>query len=142
MLSKHSNTFYITRTKENNMKRILPVAALCSIFFIGCGGAEQPAAESNAASELVSGYDLANGKEIYEANCGGCHDEGLLNSPKTGDIEGWTARIEQGMDTMIKKSIDGYIDAGNMPAKGGNDALTDDEVANAVAYMVDESVAK
>ena len=128
------------------MKKILPVAALCGIFFIGCGGAQEPAAEApaegGAASELVSGYDLANGKEIYEANCASCHDEGALSSPKTGEVSEWTARIDQGMETLIQKSIDGYIAEGNMPAKGGNDALTNEEVANAVAYMVDESVAK
>lgn len=126
------------------MKKILPVAALCGIFFIGCGGAQEPAAEAPAegASELVSGYDLANGKKIYEADCAGCHDEGSLNSPKTGEVSEWTARIDQGMETLIQKSIDGYVAEGNMPAKGGNDALTDEEVANAVAYMVDESVAK
>ena len=124
------------------MKKILPVAALCSVFFIGCGGAQEPAAEGGAESTLVSGYDLANGKEIYENNCGGCHDEGVLNSPKTGDVAGWTVRIEQGMETLIQKSIDGYTDEGNMPAKGGNDALTDEEIANSVAYMVNESVAK
>ena len=128
------------------MKKILSAAAICGLFFIGCGGAEKPAAESaaegGAASELVSGYDLANGMEIYEANCAGCHAEGALSSPKTGDAEAWTARIEQGMETLISKSIEGYTAEGNMPAKGGNDALTDEEVANAVAYMVEQSAAK
>ena len=144
---KNISTLLISsRTKENNMKKILPVAALCSLFFIGCGGAQEPAAEApaegGAASELVSGYDLAKGKEIYMADCASCHDEGSLNSPKTGDAAGWTARIEQGMETLIQKSIDGYNDVGYMPPKGGNDALTDEEVADAVAYMVNESVAK
>ena len=128
------------------MKKILPVAALCSIFFIGCGGAQEPAADSSAEgvaeSALASQYDLANGKEIYDANCAGCHDEGVLSSPKTGDIEEWKARIDLGMETLIQKSIDGYTAEGNMPARGGNDALTDEEVANSVAYMVDESMAK
>ncbi len=126
------------------MKKILPVAAICSIFFIGCGGAQEPAAEApaegGAANELVSGYDLANGQEIYDTNCAGCHAEGVLNAPKTGEVEAWTARIEQGMETLIQKSIDGYTAEGNMPARGGNDALTDEEVANSVAYMVKESM--
>ncbi len=126
------------------MKKILPVAALCGIFFIGCGGAQEPAAEApaegGAASELVSGYDLANGKEIYDLNCAGCHDNNL--GPKPGDISGWEARIAQGMDTMVKKSIEGFSGPdGMMPAKGGAE-LTDEEVGNAVAYMVNESVAK
>ncbi len=129
------------------MKKILPTTVLCGIFFIGCGGgAPEPAAEasSKGASEsaLASQYDLANGKEIYDANCAGCHDEGILGSPKTGDVNGWTVRIEQGMETLISKSIEGYTAEYSMPARGGNDALTDEEVANSVAYMVEESSAK
>ncbi len=126
------------------MKKILPAVALCSAFFIGCGGAEQPAAEApaegGAASELVSGYDLANGQEVYEANCGSCHDNNL--GPKPGDVKAWEDRIAQGMDTIVKKSIEGFSGPdGMMPARGGAE-LTDDEVANAVAYMVNESVAR
>jgi len=144
------------------MKRVLPIAALCSIFFIGCGGAEKPAAEApaeetateattEAAAEATeetaeaageSQHDLAKGKEIYDANCAACHAEGIMKAPKTGDAEAWAARIEQGMDTLVKKSIEGYNAEGMMPAKGGNPDLSDEEVANAVAYMVSESSAK
>ena len=78
-------------------------------------------------------------KNIYEVNCASCHDEGVLNSPKTGDASAWTARIDQGMDTLVQKSIDGYTAEGNMPPRGGVETLTDEEVGNAVAYMVNES---
>ncbi|ASQ91383.1 cytochrome C [Prosthecochloris sp. GSB1] len=132
------------------MKRVLPIAALCSIFFIGCGGAEKPAAEETATEATTetteaageSQHDLAKGKEIYDANCAACHAEGIMKAPKTGDVEAWTARIEQGMDTLVKKSIEGYNAEGMMPAKGGNPDLSDQEVADAVAYMVAESSAK
>jgi cytochrome c5 len=41
---------------------------------------------------------------------------------------------------MTKKSIAGFTGkAGAMPAKGGNASLTDEEVANAVAFMADKS---
>ena len=41
---------------------------------------------------------------------------------------------------MTKKSIDGFQGkAGAMPAKGGNASLTDEEIANTVAFMVDKS---
>ncbi|MCD6423863.1 MAG: c-type cytochrome [Anaerolineales bacterium] len=37
---------------------------------------------------------------------------------------------------MVKNAINGK---GNMPAKGGNSNLTNDEIKAAVEYMVDQS---
>ncbi len=143
------------------MKKFIPAAAFCALFVIGCGGAEKPAEESAAdtATETVveetqtvveetapaaeAAHDLADGKAVYEANCMSCHDAGIMGAPKTGDIDAWTARIEQGMETLVSKSISGYTgEKFMMPAKGGNPDLTDQEVGNAVAYMVSESSAK
>ena len=50
------------------------------------------------------------------------------------------ARIAQGMDVLKEHAIKGYQgSAGYMPAKGGRTDLSDEEVANAVEYMVSES---
>ena len=44
------------------------------------------------------------------------------------------------MDNLNDHAITGYQGAdGVMPAKGGNMALSDDDVVNAVAYMVESS---
>ncbi len=117
--------------KEYHMKKVL---SALSVFAAGLAfGLDAGAAVTGGD---IAKYDLANGESVYTASCAACHTSGILKSPKTGVQADWTARLEQGMDTLIKKSIDGYTDVGNMPAKGGNDALTDAEVANAVAYMV------
>jgi len=122
----------------------------------GCGGAEKPAAEETAAetetaTEAVtetsteaaaeSGYDLAAGKAVYDANCASCHAAGIMGAPKLGAADDWTARIEQGMETLIQKSIDGYTSEKGymMPARGGNPDLSDEDIVNSVAYMVEES---
>lgn len=84
----------------------------------------------------VTKYDIANGEAVYAKSCKMCHDTGIMKAPKTGIEADWTTRLGQGMDILIRKSNEGYTDVGNMPAKGGNTALTDAEVANAVAYMV------
>jgi len=60
----------------------------------------------------------------------------MMGAPKPGDKAAWKDRIAQGEDVMTKKSIDGFTGkAGMMPARGGNPDLTDEEVANAVAYL-------
>ena len=70
--------------------------------------------------------------------------EGRGVSPTTGGRDepavGWVhrARIAQGADTLHKHAIEGFQgNAGIMPAKGGNPALTDEQVIATVQWMVD-----
>lgn len=98
------------------------------------------------AALLVSGnafaakYDAAAGKATYDASCATCHKTGMMGAPKLGDKAAWAPRMGQGIDAMVTKSIKGFKGAkGMMPAKGGNAALTDAQVGNAVAYMVGQS---
>lgn len=93
---------------------------------------------------LISGnafaYDAAAGKATYDASCAMCHKTGMMGAPKLGNKADWKAHIAQGMDTMVAHSIKGYKGTkGMMPAKGGNPKLTDAQVGNAVAYMVEQS---
>jgi cytochrome c5 len=98
------------------------------------------------AAMLVSGnafaakYDAAAGKATYDASCATCHKTGMMGAPKLGDKAAWAPRLGQGVDAMVAKSIKGFKGPkGMMPAKGGNAALTDAQVGNAVAYMVGAS---
>ncbi len=98
----------------------------------GGGAAAAPAQEQQAAG----GADLAKGQEIYNSACVACHQAGVLNAPKLGDKADWESRLAQGMDTLVEHAINGL---NAMPAKGGNPTLSDDDIRNAVAYMVGES---
>ena len=101
----------------------------------GNSGSEQPKATKVALSDAAT-----SGKSVYDKACMACHSMGVAGAPKTGDVSGWTARIAQGMATLNDHAINGYQGAnGIMPAKGGNMSLSDDEVKNAVAYMVESS---
>lgn len=96
---------------------------------------------SAAAPQKVAMSDAATaGKAVYDKACQACHNMGVAGAPKVGDVAGWTDRIKQGMATLNDHAINGYQGAnGVMPAKGGNMSLSDDEVKNAVAYMVEAS---
>lgn len=88
----------------------------------------------------LSDPKLAAGEEVYESNCAGCHDSGTGGAPKPGVKDDWKERIAQGVPVMTTKSVDGFEGkSGAMPAKGGNAALTHDEITNAVLYMVSKS---
>ncbi len=81
-----------------------------------------------------------SGPQVYNTACLACHGAGIGGAPVLGDAEGWSARIAQGMDVLKDHAINGYTGSvGYMPAKGGRVDLSDEEVAAAVDYMVEES---
>jgi len=122
------------------MKQYLPAAALALLVMNGCSTGTDTEQVQQEAPVTESSYDLAEGATIYENNCATCHQAGIMGAPKTGDSEAWQERIAQGMPTLIEKSINGYTgEKFMMPARGGNPELTDSEVANAVAWMVEEA---
>lgn len=84
--------------------------------------------------------DAAKGQGIYMNFCAPCHATGVAGAPKTGDMAAWGPRLKQGEKSLVERAIKGYQGSkGFMPARGGNSALSDAEVANAVAYMVGQS---
>lgn len=93
------------------------------------------AAVEVAAAGATSGAEKS-GEEVVKAVCSMCHAAGLMNAPKIGDKGQWQPRIAQGYETLVKHAIEGIR---TMPARGGNPALTDGEVARAVANMTNAS---
>jgi cytochrome c5 len=77
-----------------------------------------------------------SGAEVVKSGCAMCHATGMMNSPKIGDKAQWEPRIAQGYETLVKHAVEGIR---TMPAKGGNPALTDGEVAAAVVEMANQS---
>ncbi len=81
-----------------------------------------------------------DGAQVYQGACMACHAAGIAGAPRTGDKAAWADRIAQGADTLYTHAIGGFQGkAGVMPAKGGNAALSDDEVKAAVDHMVAQS---
>jgi cytochrome c5 len=92
--------------------------------------AAAPAAEPAVAENTI-------GKGVFNKTCSLCHAAGVAGAPKPGDQADWGPRIAQGNDLLYKHAMEGFTGAkGMMPARGGNAALTDDEVKAAVDYMV------
>jgi cytochrome c5 len=102
--------------------------------------ASQAAAAKAAAAQVAYG-GTTDGKTIYDNLCHSCHTAGIVGAPKLGDKSAWTARIAQGIDTLIKHATDGYKgpDGNQMPARGGNPALSDAQVKAAVNWIVEQA---
>ena len=95
----------------------------------------KPVAEVEVA-QAETAHVEKSGEEVVKSVCAMCHAAGLMESPKIGDQGQWAPRIAQGYETLVKHAIEGIR---NMPAKGGNPALTDNEVAGAVAFMANSA---
>ena len=93
------------------------------------GSADQTAAATGAV-------DLAAGEQIYQSACFACHMTGVAEAPKLDDPAAWEPRLAQGMAGLIQSSINGK---GAMPPKGGFAHLTEDDLRNAIEFMLDKA---
>lgn len=118
--------------------RIAPAGSV----FAGASGeaakaAADAAAKAAAASQVAYGGTM-DGAVIYDNLCAGCHKSGAGGAPLL-TAAGMGARAGKGAETLHKHAIEGYTgSAGVMPAKGGNPALTDDQVKATVDWMLDQ----
>ena len=123
----------VKRTEQ----RIAPAGA---VYAGSTGAAAQAAAHAaaiaKAASQVAYG-GTTDGKVIFDNLCTACHTNGVGNAP-TLDHSHWDKRIAQGKDTLYKHAIEGFTgpDGGIMPPKGGNPALTEEQVRATVDWML------
>jgi disulfide bond formation protein DsbB len=128
-------------------KKSFILAAALVVAFAACGGTESSdggdtATDPGTASVEAAG-DAAQGETIFTATCASCHGptgEGIegLGKPMPGStfISGLSdaelvAFIKAGRSTSDPANSTGV----DMPAKGGNPSLSDEDLADVVAYI-------
>lgn len=116
-----------TESKKSVEQRIKPVGEIVKF-----DGAPPPVAAAVTAVALKA----KSGEEVYNGACVACHGAGVAGAPKMGDKGVWAPRIAQGVNTLYEHAIKGFK---TMPAKGGQVALSDDEVKAAVDFQVAKS---
>ena len=81
------------------------------------------------------------GPQVYNAACNACHGTGVGGAPVVGDVDEWASRIAQGTDALNDHAVNGFSGEAMTPMlpKGGRPDLSDQEVYDAVEYMVSES---
>lgn len=107
-------------SEERIAERIAPIGRVVS-------------GEVDTAEEAA---DLSPG-DIYANVCAACHDSGASGAPLKDDTDEWTNRLnDKGLETLFENSINGI---GAMPARGGDSSLSDEQLHEAVAYMLDQA---
>ena len=117
--------------------RIAPVGA---VYAGEAGAAAQAAAAAAAvaaAASQVAYGGTTDGSVVYNNLCGACHTNGVGLAPML-TAAGMGARAAKGKDTLYRHAIEGFTgpDGGIMPPKGGNPALTDEQVQITVDWML------
>jgi cytochrome c5 len=81
------------------------------------------------------------GPQVYNAACLACHSSGVGGAPIVGNVEQWSPRVALGIDVLYDHAINGFDGDAPTPMlpKGGRVDLSDQEVRDAVDYMVSES---
>lgn len=126
---------------------VTAVFTLLTLFALAaCGGGEETkdAASSGAQQETVALVgDAANGGKVFSTACVACHGpeaKGITGLGKDLTTSEW---VGQQSDAQLVEFIKKGRDAGDplnttgvaMPPKGGNPAMSDQEVADIVAFL-------
>ena len=98
-------------------------------FLTGCSTENESVDTVNVVTEPSAG------ELIVKKNCKVCHAQGINGAPIIGNKKMWGPRLSQGEAVLIQHAIDGYE---LMPAKGGNEDLTNEEITLAVQYFISQ----
>ncbi|MFM5714713.1 cytochrome c5 family protein [Aeromonas allosaccharophila] len=96
-------------------------------------------AGAGAAPAATASSGPRDGEAVFKGACFACHDTGAAGAPKRGDKAAWEPRIAQGIDTLKKHAIEGFTGkSGMMPPRGTCANCSDEEIENAIHYMIDK----
>jgi cytochrome c5 len=99
------------------------------------GDAQESGAEAQEEVALTeaAAEGTLSGEEVYNTYCTACHAAGVAGAPKYGDAEAWEPRLAKGMETLYQSTYNGL---NIMPPRGTCSQCSDEELRNAVDYMV------
>lgn len=97
-----------------------------------------PAMSDSTAYIQPDKQSLHYGRTIWLENCENCHAYGVADAPVPMQPSDWKHRVTKSRTVLYQHAIEGFIgeDYSSMPARGGNEELSDNEVKAAVDYML------
>lgn len=116
------------------------VFALTMLLLSGSVRADAPfQASSRQANESPGTADVIRGKAVYEGSCIACHGaDGTGSLPGVPDLTAPGGALAKSDAVLMDHVIDGFQGPGTpmaMPPKGGDPALTEQDVRDVLAYM-------
>ncbi len=123
-------------------RRLVILVGVLALAVAACGG-DSSSDPADVAPVVAGPGDAAKGKQLFSTTCVSCHGEAGVGIDGLGKPMPGSAFITDTADndlaTFIKigrRTDDPDNTTGvDMPAKGGNSALTDQDLADLVAYI-------
>ncbi len=118
------------------------MVALGGFLLSGCGGNAKKSENSKTTAtktktEKTYVANLENGKKVYSKVCIACHMTGVAGAPALKDKARWTEIAAKGMKQLHHDAISGFTGKhGVMPPKGTCNDCSDQDLYDAVAYML------
>ena len=79
--------------------------------------------------------DLQRGRSVWMGTCQACHGNPDADAPQMLDKAAWKPRLAKGKPVLYASALGGFKGESEMPARGGNATLSDEDVKRAVDYM-------
>ena len=124
---------------------IIVLLVLTALVLAACGGGSEPepAAPAESSDTVAAAGDAAKGEELYTSTCIACHGEGGVGVQGLGKDMTTSAFIAEKTDAEMVEFIKVGRDPSDelnttgvaMPSKGGNPALTEEQMLDVVAYI-------
>lgn len=118
---------------DGGVTRVNRVMRNCSVVLTGL------LVVAGCSSEAETAAAKHPGEQIYLNTCFSCHASGMAGAPAVGDAEAWSARVAKGRDALLQSTLEGMPPG--MPAKGLCADCTDEELGQAIDYMIENSQA-
>ena len=123
------------------------ISAFAGMVMTSCGGSgEKKTAEKKVEKKVEKKAEqqftanLENGKAIYNKVCIACHMSGVAGAAKLTDKPRWEASAAKGKATLHKHVINGFTgEHGAMPAKGTCTACSDQDLFDAMSYILGQA---
>jgi disulfide bond formation protein DsbB len=129
--------------KTSTLYRAVPALAIAiALAVAACGGGESESSDGASSGGGSSG-DSAAGEETYSGTCASCHGPDAKGLPNLGKDLTTSALVKDSTDDelvafIVKgRSADDPENTSGvaMPPKGGNPALSEEDLAGVVAYL-------
>jgi cytochrome c5 len=92
----------------------------------------------------VKKADVNNGKAVYNKICFACHKDGVAGAAALSNKKRWQENADKGDQSLLKTVKAGVVNGkyGTMPPKGSCMDCTDQDLYDAIHYMIKESGVK
>ena len=114
--------------------RVIGISILIALFLAACGGSAEP---------TYSPEDIAQGETIFASTCSACHGQDAKGLPNLGKDLTTSEYVRDNDDeTLLELLVVGRPSGHelnttgvDMPPKGGNPSLSEDDLMTVVAFM-------